>query len=236
MRQLLCCLLLAALITPLSAAETAPANVDPWEGFNRKIFSFDMQLDRYLLKPAAIGYRKVTPSWGRQLVRNFFGNLKDVRSTFNALLQGRMGQAGSDFSRVLLNTTLGVGGLFDVATDANLTSYSQDFGLTLARWGVEPGPYLVLPFLGPSTVRDGVAWVPDIYFWPPHYLRNQWASYGEDALYAVSVREEILDMEKNIIGDKYIFVRNYYLQSRALKAGKKVVDDFGADDAVDADW
>lgn len=237
MRRLLYLLLLLCMV-PAGAAETAAVNPDPWEGFNRKIFTFDMQLDRYVLKPAAIGYRKVTPGWGKKLVRNFFSNLKDVSSGVNALLQWRPKQAGSNFSRVLLNTTLGVGGLFDVASDANLVSYRQDFGLTLARWGFDSGPYLVLPFLGPSTVRDTVGWGPDLYIWPPHYLRDDYIAYAEDALYAVSTRAELLDLEKGIVGDKYIFVRNYYLQSRALAAGKKVVDDFGAgsDAAGDDGW
>lgn len=228
MRHLLSGLLLLSLMSPLAAAETATANPDPWEGFNRKVFTFDMQLDRYVLKPVAVGYSTVTPSWGQQMVHNFFANLKDVRSSINALFQGRVGQAGSDMGRVLINTSMGVGGLFDVATDAGLKSHDQDFGLTLARWGVPPGPYLVLPFLGPSTVRDGIALTPDIYIWPPHYIDDNWIAYGGTGLYVVSQRSELLNLEKSIIGDKYIFVRNYYLQSRSLAAGKVVKDDFGS--------
>lgn len=210
-------------------AEQSAEPVDPWEGFNRKMFAFDMTLDRYLLKPAAITYQKVTPGWGERMVGNFFGNLSDAKSALNALLQARFAQAGSNFARVLLNTTLGIGGLFDVASDANLKRYEQDFGLTLARWGVDRGPYLVLPFWGPSTVRDAAAIFPGNYMWPPHYLENQWVRLGLDGLYGVSKRAELLALEKSLVGDKYIFVRNYYLQSRAQKAGKAPEhDDFGA--------
>lgn len=222
--------LILLLLPAIAWSETvAPAaNADPWEDINRKVFAFDMQFDRWLLKPAAIGYQKVTPNFGQKMVRNFFSNLKDISSGVNAVFQWRPGQAGSNFSRVLLNTTLGLGGLFDVASDADLVSYRQDFGLTLARWGLDSGPYLVLPFLGPSTVRDTAGLLPDIYVWPPHYVRNEWVSWGEDALYAVSRRAELLELEKTIVGDRYLWVRDYYLQSRALAAGKAVADDFGS--------
>jgi phospholipid-binding lipoprotein MlaA len=224
---------IAAPVPATTATTTAPpvtqANPDPWEGFNRRVFAFDMQLDRYLLKPVAKGYRKATPDWGQTMVNNFFGNLKDVKSSINALFQARFGQAGSDLSRVLINTSMGVGGLFDVATYAGIERYEQDFGLTLARWGVGAGPYLVLPLFGPSTVRDGIAMVPGTYTWPPHYLQDKWIAYGLDTLYGISKRASLLDMENSIIGDKYIFVRNYYLQSRAVAEGKAPVqDNFGS--------
>lgn len=222
---------LALLLLPLfaqGAGQPEPANADPWEGFNRRVFAFDMQLDRWVLKPAAIGYQKATPTFGQRMVSNFFSNFKDLSSAINAVFQWRPAQVGSNFSRVLLNTTLGIGGLFDVATDAGLTSYRQDFGLTLARWGMDSGPYLVLPFLGPSTVRDTAGLLPDMYVWPPHYVRNEWVSWGEDALYGVSRRADLLELEKTMAGDRYLWVRNYYLQSRELAAGKEVEDDFGA--------
>lgn len=232
-------LLMAAFLLPVAPAwANDTAELDPWENFNRRIFAFDMSFDKYVFKPAAISYRKVTPHWGQRMVTNLFNNVKDLRGGINALLQARFAQAGSNFSRTLINTTLGVGGLFDVATDAGIKSYDQDFGLTLARWGVESGPYLVLPFMGPSTVRDTAGLIPGTYAWAPHYLPTDKATYAANGLYAVSIRASLLDLEKSIVGDKYIFVRDYYLQSRALAAGHEAEDDFGAGlDADDAsDW
>lgn len=187
------------------AEESAVKNPDPWESFNRRIFAFDMVFDRYVFKPAAVGYRKTTPSWGQKMVTNFFDNLKDVRGGINALLQARLGQAGSNFSRVLINSTMGVGACLMLPADAGIKSYNQDFGLTLARWGVKSGPYVVLPFLGPSTVRDTVALVPGTYTWPPHYLDSKMAVYTTNIIYGVSVRASVLELEKSVVGDKYLF-------------------------------
>ncbi len=234
MRQLVFGLLLAFFMVPTLAA-TPQQNPDPWESFNRKMFSFDMTMDKYLLKPAAKGYRAVTPDWGEGMVHNFFANLKEIPRSINALLQLKFKQAGSNFGRFLLNSTLGIGGLFDVASDAGLKSYQQDFGLTLAHWGVDRGPYLVLPFFGPSTVRDSFGMIPDTYLWPPHYLKNNWTQYALDGLYGVDKRAGFLGLEEAISGDKYIFVRNYYLQHRRRLTGKKIVDTFGANADFDSD-
>lgn len=210
-------------------AEASPRQEkDPWESVNRKIFAFDMTLDEYLLKPAAKGYQTVTPDWGESMVHHFFKNLGDLGDSVNSLLQLKFAQAGTNLGRFLLNTTLGVGGLFDVATDANLIAKDQDFGLTLAHWGVDPGPYLVLPFLGPSTVRDAVGMLPDNYLWPPHYLKDDITKYGVTGLYGVSKRAELLGIKDGFNGDMYLFVRNYYLNSRAKAAGKEIKDTFGA--------
>lgn len=223
-----------------SAQAVAPSDMaitDPWEGYNRWMFGVDMKLDDYVLEPVARGYDKVTPDWGQAMVRNFFDNLADVRGAINALLQLKFAEAGSNLGRVLINTTMGVGGLFDVATQAGLTSYDQDFGLTLARWGVPRGPYVVLPLLGPSNVRDGLGMIPGSYAWPPHYLPSASESYLVDAAYGVSKRTDLLGYKERIIGDKYIFIRNLYLRNRALKAGKPLPqDNFGAslDDASGA--
>lgn len=229
-----------------SASGSAPAAVqdtaiaDPWEGYNRWMFGVDMKLDDYVLEPVARGYDKVTPDWGQTMVRNFFDNLADVRGAINALLQLKLGEAGSNLGRVLINTTMGVGGLFDVATQAGLKSYDQDFGLTLAHWGVPRGPYVVLPLLGPSNVRDGLGMIPGRYAWPPHYLPSTSESYLVTGAYGVSKRTDMLGYKERIIGDKYIFVRNFYLKNRALEAGKPLPqDDFGAalDDASgDTGW
>src|SRR5690606_27030507 len=128
---------------------------DPWEGFNRAMFAFNDTTDRYLLKPVTLGYRKVTPQPVRQGVNNVFSNALELRNVFNGLLQGKPGQAGKDTGRFLINTTLGVAGLFDVAQHMGLErGDGEDFGQTLGVWGVGDGPYLVLPLLGPRTLRD----------------------------------------------------------------------------------
>jgi len=130
---------------------------DPWEDINRKIFAFNETLDKYALKPAAKGYRKATPGWFDDTVTRFFENLRDFRSGLNSVLQWRWGHAGHNFGRFTVNSTLGIGGLFDVASKVDLDKHNTDLGLTFARWGIPEGNYLVLPFWGPSTVRDAAA-------------------------------------------------------------------------------
>src|SRR5210317_1576487 len=139
---------------------------DPWEGFNRGVFNFNESLDRAILKPVAQGYRFIMPDVAEQGVSNFFDNLRDVVTFFNNLLQLKPVEATQDLSRVLINTTIGIGGLFDVASAMNIPKNDEDFGQTLGAWGVESGPYLVLPLFGPSTVRDGVGIIPDMYLDP----------------------------------------------------------------------
>jgi phospholipid-binding lipoprotein MlaA len=146
-------------------AEESEIN-DPWEDFNRGVFNFNESLDRAILKPVAQGYRFIMPDVAEQGVSNFFDNLRDVVTFFNNVLQLKPVEATQDLSRVLINTTIGIGGLFDVASTMNIPKNDEDFGQTLGAWGVESGPYLVLPLFGPSTVRDGVGIIPDMYLDP----------------------------------------------------------------------
>ncbi|MEE3215266.1 MAG: VacJ family lipoprotein, partial [Pseudomonadota bacterium] len=140
-----------------SGVNSEPNPADPWEGFNRRVFAFNDVLDRYALKPAAQGYRYITPDPLERGVSNFFDNLGEVRTVLNSLLQGKPANAGNSSMRFLMNTTFGLGGLLDPASHAGFTADTEDFGQTLAAWGVGEGPYVVLPFLGPSTVRDTAA-------------------------------------------------------------------------------
>ena len=194
--------------------------VDPWEGFNRKMFGFNEFVDRYALKPAAKSYRFVTPQWMDDAITRVFSNLGDATSGLNNILQWRWGQARDNFGRFAVNTTLGLAGLFDVASELDIPKHKTDLGLTLARWGVNSGPYLVLPFFGPSTVRDGVSIWPETYLNPIRYMvEDDTHRLAIAALYAVDLRADLLDLEGNIIGDRYTFIRNFYINQRMKGEG-----------------
>jgi|TARA_A100001391_G_scaffold102125_3_gene67987 phospholipid-binding lipoprotein MlaA len=194
--------------------------IDPWEGFNRKMFGFNEFVDRYALKPAAKGYRFITPQWLDDTFTRFFANLQDFRSGLNNVLQWRWGQARDNFGRFSVNTTLGLAGLFDVASELDIPKHKTDLGLTLARWGVDSGPYLVLPLFGPSTVRDAATIWPEDYMRLSHYLLEDTTDrLIFSAVYAVDLRADLLDLERNIIGDRYTFLRNFYITQRMKGEG-----------------
>jgi phospholipid-binding lipoprotein MlaA len=189
---------------------------DPWERFNRSSFAFNDALDRAVAKPVAKAYKKVTPRIVRTGVSNFVSNLDTLTTVFNDILQGKMKQAGQDTGRFLLNTTLGLGGLFDPATAAGLANNDEDFGQTLGKWGVKSGPYLMLPILGPSTVRDGLGRIPDQYTYPINYLSETNIRYGVRVLSFLDLRAGLLDLEPQLEQsfDKYAFVREAWLKRR----------------------
>jgi phospholipid-binding lipoprotein MlaA len=200
---------------------TAPEqNVDPYEKFNRAMFSFNDHLDRWILRPVAVGYDKVTPTPLHQGITNFFDNLDTLTSIPNDLLQGKTAYFTADTWRFIVNSTLGIGGLFDIATRFGLPKHHEDFGLTLAYWSgpndLKPQPYLVLPFLGSSTTRDAFGKIPDAATWPFNYIYPQYYSLGVEAVYYVNLRASLLPADKlvNEAFDPYIFVRSAYLQSR----------------------
>ncbi|MDX1803419.1 MAG: VacJ family lipoprotein [Alcanivorax sp.] len=252
MRVILCLLLLlpslslaasdddwGAADTAFDSPQTTANKDDPWEGFNRKVFVFNEKLDKYAAKPAAKAYRKVTPQWLDDTITRFFENLSDLRSGLNSVLQWRWHNAGQDFGRFTVNSTLGVGGLFDVASKVNLEKRSTDLGLTLARWGVSEGPYLMLPVLGPSTLRDAATIWPEDYMRPVHYINHTLTRWSVTAVYGVDKRADLLDLEKNIVGDRYTFLRNAYLQKRRFDSGQApALPDFPDDsnDSGDDGW
>lgn len=214
---------------------------DPWEAMNRRIFSFNETVDAYSIKPAAKAYRNVVPRFIRRPVGNFFENVRDFRSGVNNILQWRWRDAGHNLGRFGLNTTLGVAGFFDVATSVELSKRDSDFGITLARWGVPEGPYLMLPGLGPSTVRDTPAMYPDYYLSPSRHIDDTVASWTYRGVFVLDVRARVLDFEDAVSGDRYAFLRDFYLQSRRTAAGQRSADDdfeFGQDmdDWDDDDW
>ncbi len=207
------------LLAGCAASPERPHNEqDPWEGMNRRIHAFNDAFDRHLLKPVAEGYKAVTPDPVERSVTNFFSNLDDLTVVLNDLLQGKLGQAAMDFSRFTWNTTVGIGGLFDVASHMDLPKHDEDFGQTLGVWGFEPGPYVVLPFLGPSTLRDTaslpVDWYSDALWLGIDDEPTYWGAY---ALRTVDTRAGLLRASRimdQAALDPYAFLRDAYLQQR----------------------
>jgi phospholipid-binding lipoprotein MlaA len=204
---------------------------DPWEGFNRASYKFNDALDRAIAKPVAKGYKKVTPRVVRTGVSNFVSNLGTITTVVNDVLQGKMKQAGHDSGRFLLNSTLGLGGLFDPASAAGLERNNEDFGQTLGKWGVKSGPYLMLPLLGPSTVRDTVARLPDQFTYPLNYLEDDSTRYLIRGLDFLDLRAGLLDLDPQIEKsyDKYAFIRNAWLQRREFMVTDGEVGDVSSE-------
>ncbi|WP_260407215.1 VacJ family lipoprotein [Pseudomonas fluvialis] len=220
--RLLACAVLAALPMLTHAAED-----DPWEGVNRSIFTFNDTLDTYALKPAAQGYQYVTPQFLEDGIHNVFNNIGDVSNLTNNLLQAKFEDAGVDTSRLIFNTSFGLLGFFDVATRMGLQRNDEDFGQTLGAWGVNSGPYVVLPLLGPSTVRDTAAILPQSYLQPYGYMDHVPTRNVTRGVDVIDTRASLLSAEKLISGDKYSFIRNAYLQNREFKVKDgEVEDDF----------
>lgn len=191
---------------------------DPLEPYNRGVTRFNEQVDAMVLKPVAIAYKEVTPAPVRTGVSNFFANLSDAWSFVNNVLQLRLEGATSSFMRVNVNTFLGLGGVLDVASEMGIDRYRQDFGLTLGRWGVGTGPYVVLPILGPSTVRDTLALPVDMAGNPARYVDPVSARNSMYALRAVDVRSNLLRAGAVLDSaalDKYSFTRDVFLQVRS---------------------
>lgn len=208
----------------------APARAvdDPFEAINRPMFVFNDTLDKVALRPLAKGYDFVMPARAQRGVGNFFGNLYDVTSTMNALLQWRWAGALQSGGRVLVNSTIGVVGLFDVATPMGLKPYRTDFGQTLALWGVPEGPYLMLPLFGPRTIRSGTGTLMDTFVLSvPPYVGHDRVRNAIWATELVHGRARLLESDELISGDRYIFVRDAYLQQRAtLVNDGEIVDEF----------
>ena len=214
-------------------ASAAGEPSDPLQGLNRHIQSFNDTADRWVLKPVAKGYNKITPRVARRGISNFFGNLTYPLVVVNQFLQGKWRQGASDTGRFFINTTLGIGGLFDPATEAGMLLHDEDFGQTFAAWGIGSGPYLVIPFLGPSTVRDGIGSAAGFAAQPTRYLiDDERTRYALTALNLIQIRAGLIDAEQLISGDRYLFFRDAYLQRREylIKDGE-VTDEF-----LDEEW
>lgn len=221
-------LLLGALT--LSACAAQPENPDPLEGLNRGVFAFNDFLDRNLLKPVASAYTRVTPEPAQTGIGNFYDNLRYPLVTINQFLQGKGMTGLQDGARFLINSTLGIGGFLDPATAMGLPAHQEDFGQTLARWGIGSGPFLMVPLLGPATMRDGAGQlIHGNLTYLPIYIDNVPLRNSLIALDFIDTRAQLLDAEEMIGGgDRYLFIRDAYLQRRVflISDGKDDADPF----------
>ena len=203
-----------ALVGCASTGGTANPK-DPWEPYNRSMYKFNDAVDKAVLKPVAQGYGTAMPEFGKTMVTNFFSNLDDILVTINDVLQFKFSQAASDGTRVLFNSTFGLLGFFNVAS--GLEKHNEDFGQTLGYWGVGPGPYVVLPFFGPRTVRDSFGLVVDSFASPVRLISSVPVRNELYVTRTVDTRTGLLDNEKVLdeaAMDRYMFIRDGYLQQR----------------------
>ena len=206
---------LGLMLVLTACATTTPENPDPWEKYNRGVHSFNETVDTYFLKPVAQGYVAIMPKFAERGVSNFFDNLLYPRTIVNQFLQGKFRDGATGTGRFIFNSTIGLAGFIDVATEMGIPEHKEDFGQTLAVWGVDSGPYTVLPFFGPSTLRDGFAKIPDHFMSPITYIENDAPRFALQGLSVIDTRAGLLAQEEIISGDKYLFMRDAYLQRRA---------------------
>jgi phospholipid-binding lipoprotein MlaA len=209
---------------------------DPWQGLNRKTFGFNKFLDRWILKPVAKTYDWLLPDPLQRGVGNVFSNVLTPWVAANQFLQGKPRHGLSDLARFGLNTTLGLAGVFDVASKGGIRKHEEDFGQTLVVWGAPMGPYIVLPLLGPSTTTTAAGRVADSYANPIRYINNVAIRNAVLALYIIDQRASLLEVESLVSGDEYLFIREAYLQRRQfLVDDGKVEEDPFLDEEFDFD-
>lgn len=234
-------LLAASLLLSGCASPHPSSPLDPYESFNRKVYTFNDAADRWVMKPVAQGYHAITPSPVRSAVNNFFDNIKDVYSAANNLLQAEPGKALNDIMRVAINSTFGIFGLIDIATPAGLQNNKTSLGDTFAHWGWKSSNYLVLPFFGPSTIRDGLGLGVQLGVNGPedlvyHNTNDAIAFYG---VYGINTRANYLDLDDSLYAaaiDPYSYIRDGFLQMRAKQLGQPnptQSEDMNIDDLVD---
>jgi phospholipid-binding lipoprotein MlaA len=205
--------LIAGIVVLLASCATTD-NPDPYEGMNRRVMAFNDGADRMILKPISKGYMNITSPPVRSSVTNFYDNFGYPITIINQLLQGKFKLGFSDTGRFLTNSTLGLLGFFDVATDFGMEYHDEDFGQTLGVWGVGSGAYLVIPLWGPVTTRSGVGDIASFYTHPVQYIDDNAIAYGLFFGWAIQTRTSLLDAEDLITGDRYLFIRDAYLQRR----------------------
>ena len=187
---------------------------DPFEDFNRATYSFNKTLDESIAKPVAKIYKKVTPDLIEKSITNVIFNIEDISICINNFLQGKPKKGFSDFFRFSINSSLGLLGLFDVASKVGLRKHDEDFGQTLGVWGIPHGPYIILPLLGPSTLRDTGAMIPDAFLSPSLIIDHERTIYSLKFLDLIDTRSRYLGLESIIIGDEYLFIQDAYYQNR----------------------
>ena len=204
---------------------TLKTEVDPLKNLNKKTHNLNHTLDLQLASPVARLYKEVTPDYIEIGITNFSGNFEDLSIALNNVLQGKVNDGFSDLIRFTINSTIGMGGFVDVASNLGFDKHDEDFGQTLAVWGVPDGPYLVLPGLGPSTMRDTLAMIPDAFLTPLWLIDHDRSAYSLTAIDLVDTRARYLGLESVVIGDEYLFFRDAYLQSREYDILDGQVDD-----------
>tara|TARA_B100002051_G_scaffold44319_1_gene38739 strand:- start:5492 stop:6184 length:693 start_codon:yes stop_codon:yes gene_type:complete len=200
---------------------------DPLKNLNQKTHNLNQALDLQVASPVARFYKRITPDFIEIGVTNFTQNVEDLSIGVNNILQGKIKSGFSDLGRFTINSTIGIAGFLDIASDMGLEKHDEDFGQTLAVWGVPDGPYLVLPGLGPSTMRDTLAMIPDAFLTPLWLIDHDRTSYSLTTIDLIDTRARYLGLESVVIGDEYLFYRDAYLQSRQfeIKDGQ-IEDDF----------
>ena len=218
---------LVYLLSFLFLSSYAFAETDPLKDLNQKTHDLNQTLDLQVASPVARFYKRITPDFIEMGVTNFTQNVEDLSIGVNNILQGKIKSGFSDLSRFAINSTIGIAGFLDIASDMGLEKHDEDFGQTLAVWGVPNGPYLVLPGLGPSTMRDTLAMIPDAFLTPLWLIDHDRTSYSLTAIDLIDTRARYLGLESVVIGDEYLFYRDAYLQSRQfeIKDGE-IEDDF----------
>jgi len=212
------------------------SEVDPFQNLNEKTHNLNQSLDEFVATPIAKIYRKVTPDFVEVGVTNFTDNIEDINIALNNLLQGKIKDGFSDIFRFTINSTVGFLGFFDVASSVGLQKHSEDFGQTLAVWGVSDGPYIVLPVLGPSSLRDTLARIPEAFMTPLLLIDHHRTGYELTAIDLLDKRARYLGLESIVIGDEYLFYRDAYFQSREFDIKDGLIeDDFEDFDDFDFD-
>jgi len=233
--RLVAAAIIAILLTGCAGVPTRklPPTPDPIEKVNRGITNFNLKVDRWTLRPIAKAYKAVMPRPGRIAVSNFFDNAAEPVNIINNLLQGKFAKAGSEVGRFLFNSTVGVFGLVDIASHAGLEEHTEDFGQTLAVWGAPSGPYVVVPFLGPFTLRDGFE-IFDGYTNLIYWIDDRSTRYWTVGMYFVDQRMRFLDVDKTLTEslDPYVFLRESYLQHRnfLIYDGNPPLEEFPEDE------
>lgn len=232
-------LALAGATTLLAGCAVGPTKEDPLEPWNRSMYEVHQVVDGNVIKPLAEAYVAATPELVRTGVANFFGNLDDIFTGINNLLEGRGQQAGDDFGRVLLNSTFGMLGILDLASMMGINKDHKDFGITFGKWGVPPGPYLFVPLFGPTTVRDGTGTLVRLFIGPVGYIHDVPLRNSIYGVGYVDLRSQALSAEsvlETAAIDRYRFLRNAYLKNRRYQVydGKPPPEDEDDEAAVPA--
>lgn len=214
-----------AAIVMFTVACATVENPDPFEGMNRKVMTFNDEADRLVLKPLARGYINITSEPVRRSISNFYDNFAYPITILNQFLQGKFGLGFSDLGRFVVNTTAGLLGFFDVATGLGLEQHDEDFGQTLGVWGFSSGAYFVVPLWGPVTTRSGVGDIASFYTHPMQLIEDEYVRYGLFVGWAIQARASLLESEELITGDRYLFIRDAFLQRREFLVNDGVIEE-----------